>query len=75
LECADSQYVMEKYFQQFRDNIVGINQEFESAYGRQRILYADWIASGRLYTPIEKRMLQEIGPFVANTNTKDSENT
>jgi len=64
---------MEKYFQQFRDNIVGINQEYDTAYGRQRILYADWIASGRLYKPIEERMLHQIGPFVANTHTETSE--
>lgn len=28
---------LELYFQQFRDNIIGINQEFESPYGRKQI--------------------------------------
>ncbi len=64
---------MENYFQQFRENIVGIHQEYDSPFGRQRILYADWIASGRLYAPIERRLLEEIGPFVANTHTETSE--
>ncbi|KPL20912.1 MAG: selenocysteine lyase, partial [Bacteroides sp. SM1_62] len=33
----------------------------------------DWIASGRLYGPIEKKMLEDFGPFVANTHTEASE--
>jgi selenocysteine lyase/cysteine desulfurase len=64
---------MEHYFEQFRKNIVGINQTYESPYGQQPIIYADWIASGRLYTPIEDRMLHDIGPFVGNTHTETSE--
>jgi hypothetical protein len=30
---------LEQYFQQFRDNIIGIDQEFESPYGHKQILY------------------------------------
>ncbi len=63
---------MEKYFQQFRENIVGINQTFESPYGIKNIIYTDWTASGRLYRPIEDKMLNEFGPFVANTHTETS---
>ena len=44
---------LENYFLQFRENIVGIDQEFTSACGIKKIIYADWIASGRLYKPIE----------------------
>jgi selenocysteine lyase/cysteine desulfurase len=61
---------MEQYFQRFRNNIIGIDQEFESPFGRQRIIYADWIASGRLYRPIERTMIDCVGPFVANTHTE-----
>ncbi|MFN7117196.1 MAG: aminotransferase class V-fold PLP-dependent enzyme, partial [Saprospiraceae bacterium] len=61
---------LESYFQAFRCNIVGIEQQFESPYGKQRIIYADWTASGRLYHPIEARLLNEIGPFVGNTHTE-----
>ncbi len=61
---------LEKYFSNFRKEIVGINTEFESPFGRKKILYADWIASGRLYFPIEKKLLEEFGPFVANTHTE-----
>jgi selenocysteine lyase/cysteine desulfurase len=64
---------MENYFNKFRQNIIGIDQEYDSPYGQMTILYADWIASGRLYKPIEQKMLAEIGPFVANTHTETSE--
>ena len=63
---------LEKYFQQFRKNIVGINQQFESPYGTQNIIYTDWTASGRLYEPIEENLLHNFGPFVANTHTETS---
>jgi len=64
---------MEKYFEKFRRNIIGHNQEYISPYGKKRMIYADWVASGRLYRPIEKRITEEIGPFVANTHTETSE--
>ncbi|TRX16321.1 aminotransferase class V-fold PLP-dependent enzyme [Flavobacterium franklandianum] len=61
---------LEHYFQQFRKNIIGIDQEFVSPYGKQKIIYTDWTASGRLYRPIEEKIINEIGPFVANTHTE-----
>ncbi len=64
---------LESYFEQFRKNIVGIDSSYASAYGQQKIIYADWIASGRLYHPIEQKILNEFGPFVANTHTETSE--
>jgi selenocysteine lyase/cysteine desulfurase len=63
---------LENYFSVFRRNIAGIDHEFESAYGMQKIIYADWIASGRLYQPIEEKLVQDFGPFVANTHTETS---
>jgi len=64
---------LEKHFEKFRNNVVGINQIFTTPYGNKKMIYADWIASGRLYKPIEDRMLYEIGPFVANTHTETTE--
>ncbi len=61
---------LEHYFSKFRENILGIDQTFESPYGVKKIVYTDWTASGRLYGPIESKMLQEFGPFVANTHTQ-----
>ncbi|CAM2918852.1 Selenocysteine lyase/Cysteine desulfurase [Flavobacterium succinicans] len=61
---------LEQYFQQFRKNIIGIEQEFESPFGRKKIIYTDWTASGRLYRPIEEKLMNAFGPFVANTHTE-----
>ncbi|XCF07784.1 aminotransferase class V-fold PLP-dependent enzyme [Tamlana crocina] len=63
---------LEQYFSKFRNHIVGSDTYFESPYGRKKIIYADWTASGRLYRPIEEKLLNEIGPFVANTHTETS---
>jgi len=64
---------MEEYFKKFRDGIIGLNQTFKSPYGEKRIIYADWIASGRLYGPIEDKITNLFGPFVGNTHTETSE--
>ncbi|MFK8059298.1 MAG: aminotransferase class V-fold PLP-dependent enzyme [Polaribacter sp.] len=63
---------LEQYFNQFRENIVGINQHFQSPYGEQKLIYTDWTASGRLYAPIEDKISNQFGPFVANTHTETS---
>lgn len=65
-----AQTALEQYFQQFRKNIIGIEQEFESPFGIKKIIYTDWTASGRLYRPIEDKLINEFGPFVANTHTE-----
>ncbi|GAL79913.1 cysteine desulfurase [Algibacter lectus] len=63
---------LEAYFEQFRNNVVGVDLYFDSPYGKKKIIYADWTASGRLYRPIEEKLLNDIGPFVANTHTETS---
>tara|TARA_R110001583_G_scaffold23999_4_gene88007 strand:- start:331 stop:1833 length:1503 start_codon:yes stop_codon:yes gene_type:complete len=63
---------LETYFQQFRKHIIGVNQTFQSPYGEKEIIYTDWTASGRLYRPIEDKIVNEIGSFVANTHTETS---
>lgn len=70
LEATTTATELENYFQRFRNNIVGINQEFTSPFGKKKIIYTDWTASGRLYRPIEDKMLNDFGPFVANTHTE-----
>ena len=60
------------HFQPFREKIIGQAQSFEGPFGRKNILYADWIASGRLYAPIEEKLARDLGPYVANTHTETS---
>lgn len=61
---------MEHYFSAFRKHIIGQNETMSTPYDdAMRIVYADWTASGRMYQPIEDRMLKMVLPFVANTHT------
>ncbi len=64
---------MESYFQPFKLNTIGNNLEYQTPYGIQKMIYADWVASGRLYSPIEEKMAEIIGPYVGNTHTETSE--
>lgn len=63
---------IERYFEKFRKNIVGIDAEITTPYGKKKLVYADWIASGRLYRTIEKRISDDIGPLVGNTHSESS---
>lgn len=63
---------LEKYFQQYREGIIGTGQTFESPYGEKEIVYTDWTASARLYAPIEEKIQKDFGPYVANTHTETS---
>ena len=64
---------MDNHFNKFRAGIIGVDAEIQSPDGEsRRIIYADWIASGRLYAPIEDRIRDEIMPLVANTHTDTS---
>jgi selenocysteine lyase/cysteine desulfurase len=64
---------LETYFHPFRKEIIGIDQHFTSPYGEMKLAYADWIASGRLYHPIEKQITEIFGPFAGNTHSETSE--
>lgn len=70
LQVSDGK--LEAYFTPFRENTLGIEQSFDGPYGKKKIIYADWIASGRFYEPIEDRLKNVIGRFVANTHTETS---
>lgn len=61
---------LENFFSAFRKNIIGQQQVFKSPFGKKRMLYADWTASGRAYQPIEEYMQREVMPFLANTHTE-----
>lgn len=64
---------LEKHFSFFRENIIGIDQTFESPFGTQKVIYTDWTASGRMYQKIEDTLLKKIYPFVANTHTETTQ--
>ncbi|MBF03722.1 MAG: selenocysteine lyase [Flavobacterium sp.] len=67
---TQSHTTLELYFNKFRKNIIGVDQVFSFPYGDKKIIYTDWTASGRLYRPIEEKLINHFGPFVANTHTE-----
>ncbi len=62
----------EELFGKFRRNIVGIDLKFRSPYGEIPLIYDDWIASGRLYRPVEEKIRDLFGPYVGNTHSEAS---
>jgi selenocysteine lyase/cysteine desulfurase len=64
---------LETYFEPFRKNILGAEATFRTPYGDMPLVYADWIASGRMYRPIEEAMMRRFGPLVGNTHSEASE--
>ena len=69
---AGSSSAYESHFQYFRERTIGFDARIQTPFGSKPLVYADWIASGRLYRPIEQLISEEIGPFMANTHTENS---
>jgi selenocysteine lyase/cysteine desulfurase len=68
----EKQTTLEQYFQKFRENIIGIDAKIKTPYGTKPLVYGDWIASGRLYKPIETILQHLIGPMIGNTHSEAS---
>ena len=63
---------LDQNFAPFRTNTIGHDLTFRTPYGEQRLVYADWTASGRLYRPIEATLAERFGPYVGNTHSESS---
>ena len=63
----------EEHFARFRKNIIGHDARIETPYGSKPLVYADWIASGRLYRPIEEQIMKVVGPVLGNTHSESSD--
>lgn len=63
---------LERYFGKFRKGIIGNDAEITTPYGKRKLIYADWIASGRLYDKIEDTLRTEVGPYIGNTHSESS---
>ncbi len=60
---------LESYFAHFRTGVIGHDHMIRTPFGQKKLIYADWIASGRMYQPIEEIFLNDVFPYVANTHT------
>jgi selenocysteine lyase/cysteine desulfurase len=71
-QLISQEETLDHFFAPFRAGIIGLDHAFVGPCGEQRLLYADWTASGRLYAPIERCLVEQFGPLVGNTHSESS---
>lgn len=54
------------------EDLVGGNAQIEGPFGRKRLVYADYVASGRALGMIERFILDQVLPYYANSHTEAS---
>ena len=55
-----------------RDGVIGEGTAFETLFGTQKLLYADYVASGRALRQVESFVMERVLPFYANSHTEAS---
>lgn len=55
-----------------QSGLIGRDMDFEGPFGTRKMLYADFIASGRPMQQVEDFVAQQVLPFYANSHTEDS---
>lgn len=59
-------------FADLRQNIIGHDAVIDGPFGARHLMYADYVASGRSYGPIEDMIRNSVLPLYANTHTESS---
>ncbi len=62
----------EMMFSHIRDGVIGADRLLETPFGRKRLVYADYTASGRSLRFIEEFICDRVLPLYANTHTEAS---
>ncbi|WP_280337304.1 aminotransferase class V-fold PLP-dependent enzyme [Salinicola acroporae] len=55
-----------------REGLIGNDVPFVTPFGERRLLYADYVASGRALRQVERFISEEVLPFYANSHTEAS---
>ncbi|EYB67089.1 aminotransferase [Deinococcus phoenicis] len=59
-------------FETLRADLIGTDTVIPTPFGRRRVTYADYVASGRALRSVEERLARLALPMYANTHTEDS---
>ena len=55
-----------------RDGLIGADIVLDTADGPKKMIYADYVASGRALRQVEDFVMQEVLPYYANSHTEQS---
>ena len=58
--------------QTIHDGLIGRDAVFQGPFGPRKLIYADYIASGRALRPLEEWMIETVLPWYANSHTEAS---
>jgi len=58
--------------EELRKDVLGEGACIDTPFGRRRVTYADYIASGRALASVEDSLREAVLPLYANTHTEDS---
>ncbi|UZD91562.1 aminotransferase class V-fold PLP-dependent enzyme [Cognatishimia activa] len=56
----------------FRQSVIGSDVMLETEDGAKKMIYADYVASGRALRQVEEFVMNEVLPFYANSHTEQS---
>mgnify|MGYP000520251386 CR=1 FL=1 len=67
-----SEDTSEQLIARVQASVIGQGHIFDTPFGEKRLVYADWTASGRGLSFVERHIQEDVLPFYGNTHTTTS---